>query len=133
MLRVVPGGGGGVAGSHSPTYCSVVAAHTHSGGTNWQDRDHSHYTSTGGHSNDHNHSYLSSNDQNAGVRTDLVQNLINDGLGWTNTNGVSADHSHSGQSGGESQGHTHGFSTDNGSSQTNWTPRYNNCIICQKN
>jgi hypothetical protein len=52
-----------------------------------------------------------------------------------NSGFVSSDHSHAwgANSGGVSANHTHSGSTDGGSSQTNWTPRYVNIIICQKN
>jgi hypothetical protein len=44
----------------------------------------------------------------------------NTDTGYASLGGFSADHSHSG-------------STDNGSSQTNWTPQYIDNIICAKN
>lgn len=52
-----------------------------------------------------------------------------------NSGYVSNDHNHSFNvnSGGVSANHTHSGGTDGGSSQTNWTPRYVNIIICQKN
>ena len=52
-----------------------------------------------------------------------------------NSGYTSNGHAHevAGQSQGESNTHTHSGSTDGGSSQTNWTPRYVNLIICQKN
>lgn len=46
--------------------------------------------------------------------------------------GRSAAHTHTGTSGGISANHTHSGSTDNGSSSTNWTPRYIDTIICSK-
>jgi hypothetical protein len=48
------------------------------------------------------------------------------------TGGASANHFHGFNSGDPSANHTHAGGTDNGSSQTNWTPRYNDLIICQK-
>ena len=50
--------------------------------------------------------------------------------GWSG--GRNAAHTHTGTSGGISANHTHSGSTDNGSSSTNWTPRYIDTIICSK-
>jgi hypothetical protein len=50
---------------------------------------------------------------------------------------INHGHDFSGNTGGISANHTHTVTvsgtTDNGSSQTNWTPRYIDLIICQKN
>ena len=166
MLRVITGAGGGVAGSHDPTYCNVVAAHTHGFSTGYPSADHTHYTTTGGASGDHSHgigdpghahgvydpghSHTYTRRPNShtvggggsywsGIAEDSPQtshggtgiSIYGAGTGiWTG--GRNADHVHGGWSGGISSNHTHAGSTDNGSSQTNWTPRYVNLIICTK-
>ena len=50
--------------------------------------------------------------------------------GWSG--GRNTAHTHTGTSGGISANHTHSGSTDNGSSSTNWTPRYLDTLICSK-
>jgi hypothetical protein len=104
MLRVVKTAGAGIGGSHSPILNNVVASHTHG-------------FSTGNANSDHSHSYVMPSGQAL---------LVAGGGGtWmpsqagASTGGQSAQHSHSG-------------STDNGSSGTNWTPRYIDLILCAK-
>lgn len=135
MLRVVSGAGGGVGGSHDPVVNSVVPAHTHGFSTGYVSNDHVHYTTTGGRSADHSHSFSIPTGQNgAGTPGTGVMNYPY-AVGTTgySTGGESTDHSHGGWSGGINANHTHSGSTDNGSSQTNWTPRYINMILCSKN
>ena len=56
MLRLVSDhSGGGRQGIHSPTYCNVVPAHTHSFTTANPSADHTHFGSTGNVSADHAH------------------------------------------------------------------------------
>lgn len=118
MLRVVASGGGGGGGYHDPTYNNVVPAHTHGFSTGGQSNDHSHPIGDGGH--DH---PVSWSNGSAKYLADSGQVGVGgrSGVGYTGvfTYGASADHSHSG-------------STDNGSSQTVWSPRYTDLIICQK-
>lgn len=133
MLRVNTTGGGGVAGSHSPTIMNVVPSHTHSFSTGTESADHSHYTSGGtSGAGGHNHSYVRPSSP-SGSRGDIPANISD---GWTgDSTSWGGDHSHSwgNWSGGRNTAHYHSGSTDNGSSQVNWSPRYTNIIICQKN
>lgn len=136
MLRVVINGGYGAGGSHDPVVCNVVPAHTHGFSTGNQSSDHAHSGWTGGISASHAHYFELPAASNGG--TDFGspgQELIHDGPGrhGFSTQSESADHSHYFATGGVSSGHTHSGSTDNGSSQTNWQPRYLNLILCQKN
>jgi hypothetical protein len=139
MLRVVSsGGGGGTGGSADPILNNVVPSHTHSftsGGTN-TDINHLHSGTTGTVSSDHAHGYTASNDRNNGARTDsLTPNWLNQGVFSANTGGISANHVHGFTTNVADRdlNHTHSGSTDNGSSQTNWAPRYIDMILCSKN
>ena len=125
MLRVVSSGGGGTGGSMDPTFCNVVPSHTHGFTTGGVSADHTHGIGDNGHS----HTQVghvagafgySGGGGTAGVGIPYSANntTSSNGTGiWTG--GTSTNHSHSG-------------STDNGSSQTNWTPRYIDMIICTK-
>jgi hypothetical protein len=148
MLRVVNTAGGGVAGTHSPILNNVVPSHTHGFTTGTVSSDHSHYVS-GGTSGAGAHSgWLNGGNpgdfgsfKDAGGVFSTSGGLGNrpQGLGGTGSNYSAnlnvGDHSHSfgAQTGGISANHTHSGSTDNGSSQTNWQPRYIDLIICTKN
>jgi hypothetical protein len=110
MLRVVKTAGGGTGGSHSPILMNVVPAHTHP-------------FTTGGVSADHTHGFVDSTPTfNASARVDGASSGYLDAPTNVNKNtaGMSADHTHSGD-------------TNNNTGASNWTPRYNNIIICQKN
>lgn len=163
MLRVVNTAGAGTGGSASPILNNVVPSHTHgySGNTGGQSADHAHYTSgTTGTMNQnwvhshgvsdpgHNHINMSNGQPGPGTSYQQVGNTFNGGYGntfnsvSTNTTGISINavdinHTHNwgNWSGGVNSNHTHGFSgtTDNGSSQTNWQPRYIDMILCSKN
>lgn len=120
MLRVVKTAGAGVGGSHSPILNNVVPSHTHGFTTGNVSADHGHGVGDPGH--DH------------GVRGGQP------GLGGGTYVGDAQYGFYSRTSssatgiwlGGISANHTHSGSTDNGSSQTNWTPRYADLIICSK-
>jgi hypothetical protein len=86
---------------------------TRSATTSTVDLNHTHYFDTGYMSANNTHSHSFS------VNSGYISN------GHAHTYGAN--------SGGESTTHYHSGSTDGGSSQTNWAPRYNNVIICQKN
>lgn len=140
MLRVVNGGGGGVGGAHNPVVNNVVPAHTHWFSTGNMSADHTHYVQDPGHAHGvydpgHDHvnnagdagsgPYLGSGNANkygpktGGQRAATGIAIYGAGTGiWLS--GASSNHTHSG-------------STDNGSSQTNWQPRYIDMIICVKN
>jgi hypothetical protein len=65
----------------------------------------------------------------------MNQNVVHNHGFSVNSGYTSNSHAHDygANSGGESNTHYHSGSTDGGSSQTNWAPRYINLIICQKN
>ena len=130
MLRVVNTAGAGVGGSHDPTVNNVVPAHTHG-------------FTTGNESATHTHVDLGHNHIN-GVYTQLLKPPYAGSLTGFDYNGsgseqaVGSNDSGSIQTGYASLGtqsssHNHTGTTDNGSSSTNWTPKYNSVIICIKN
>ncbi len=141
MLRVVNTAGGGVGGSSSPILNNVVPAHTHGFSTGTVSADHAHSGSTGGRSAAHTHTTtINAKNQSGGGQTS------GQGIVWgsyttaSNNNSSSpvsgtesSDHAHGFSTGGISANHTHAGTTDNGSSQTNWAPRYIDMIICTKN
>ena len=135
MLRVVSTGGGGTGGSASPILNNVVPAHTHSFTSGGNSVDHTHGGTTGTMSNDHAHGYVQSNDQNRTVGNLIFGGgfAVNQGVFNSTTGGVNANHTHTFTTGGQSASHTHSGTTDNGSSQTNWAPRYIDMILCSKN
>lgn len=133
MLRVVNTTGGGIGGSHSPILNNVVPAHTHGFTTGTVSNDHTHSGNTGGVSADHSHYYetlerRADTDRGGGSSVWSIDNVQGN-----QTGGASANHTHGFTTGGISANHTHSGSTDNGSSQTNWTPRYIDMILCTKN
>lgn len=147
MLRVVNSPGAGTGGTHSPILNNVVPAHTHGFTTGNQSADHAHYTTTGGASSDHTHGIgdpghshgLRVGNNVGGYGTWALYNTTNSGSVTTDgsgtgiyTGGMSTGHSHAGTSGGVSANHTHSGTTDNGSSSTNWQPRYLDTIVCSK-
>ncbi len=99
-------GGYGYGGSADPTIMNVVPSHTHS-------------FTTGTESGTHGHAYDSPSTP------------------YNNAQGVSPGSVVAGSfpisTGIQSQTHYHSGSTDNGSSQTNWSPKYLNIIVCTKN
>jgi hypothetical protein len=128
MMRVVNTAGGGVGGSYDPTVMNVVPYHTHgftTGGMNGAN-PHGH----GGGDYGHNHSPGSGDRFLADNGPELLKGgpdlpftrYPTTAIGYAQIyiNNSDINHSHSG-------------GTDGGSSQTNWTPRYVNLIICQKN
>ena len=118
MMRVVSGTGGGSGGTASPILNNTVPSHTHGFTTGGQSANHVHYDSG------HTHSFVwksNTGGTTAGGDPNSVANVtVSTGTGYASLGGFSADHTHSG-------------STDNGSSQTNWTPQYIDNIICSKN
>lgn len=136
MLRVVNTAGGGVGGSHSPILNNVVPAHTHGFTTGNVSNDHYHSGTTQGVSNNHTHGItlptLSNSGSNFGADGQEVA-FGGPGGKILTTWESGQNHTHWFQTGGISSNHTHSGSTDNGSSQTNWTPRYIDMILCSKN
>lgn len=126
--------------THYTTTGGASANHTHSIG----DPGHAHGVDDPGHSHTYERrpnshtvgaggSYLAGISQDAPTTSHAVSGIgiYAAGTGiWTG--GFSSDHVHGGVSGGVSANHTHSGSTDNGSSQTNWAPRYSDLIICTK-
>lgn len=148
MLRVVNTAGGGVAGTHSPIVNNVVPAHTHGFTTGNVSSDHTHYAGGGTSGSGEHSGWLDGGlggdfgSFRAGGGVFSTGNSYGNrpqGAGGTGSSytaylnvGTHA-HSWSGWTGGTNSDHTHSGSTDNGSSQTNWQPRYINLIICTKN
>jgi hypothetical protein len=120
MLRVVNTTGNGIGGTASPILNNTVPSHTHGFSTGGQSANHVHYDA--GHA--HTISNRANSHNGAGKVTeggDAPEGAYPyTDVGYASLGGFSADHYHSG-------------STDNGSSQTNWTPRYIDMIICAKN
>jgi hypothetical protein len=119
MLRVVNTAGGGVGGSASPVLNNTVPAHTHGFLTGGQNQNHVHFDSG------HTHVVY-------GVQYGGAEGGGNTSLNTSNNGNVTSAPSNA-NIGVNNVDHTHSGGTDNGSSQTNWTPRYINMIICSKN
>lgn len=139
MLRVVNTAGGGIGGSSSPILNNVVPSHTHGFSTGNQSADHSHTWGnwSGGVNSDHAHimkMYGLNLEFNPGGPNFRLPYTTDGGYNNSYSNGASSDHAHytSGTTSGMNVSHTHSGSTDNGSSQTNWTPRYIDLILCIK-
>ena len=140
MLRVVHENAAmEIGGVHDPIFNNVVPAHTHWFRTGHVSNDHTHGIGDPGHSHgvaDPGHNHLlpvrARNGSGAGV-SDSGDRITN--TGWTEAaqSNIGIHGAHTGiWTGGISSNHTHDGSTDNGSSQTPWQPRYLNLIICQK-
>ena len=127
MLRVVITGGGATGGSADPTVNNVVPAHTHSFTTGNESATHTHALTDPGHS----HAPLIGSNfiTNPGDWNGVGGGTLGKFAGGTTTASASTGIT----AGTESVNHNHSGSTDNGSSSTNWTPRYNSVIICIKN
>ncbi|NDI85082.1 phage tail-collar fiber domain-containing protein [Undibacterium crateris] len=129
LLRVVNWVGGNVGGVHNPVINNVVPAHTHGFTTGWQSSDHNHWLNDPGHAHApaRGGSFVTQMPNYSGDINGVGGgNATYNGGGTTaatatgmTMNGISASHSHTG-------------GTDNGSSQTNWEPRYIDMIICVK-
>lgn len=133
MLRAVSGSGGGYSGTHDPTICNVVPSHTHGFTTGNQSADHTHSGNTGGQSATHSHTFDRSAD-GSNASTGGYGTIINANTRVTlSTGAASNDHSHGFTTGGISASHNHSGTTDNGSSHTNWQPRYINMIMATRN
>lgn len=141
MLRVVNTAGGGNGGSHSPILNNVVPSHTHGFTTGNMSQDHVHGGWTGGVNSSHLHgasgqAFIGLTANGTGEMGGIAEGgsfAEQDVFRPSTTGYQNVDHAHYITTGGVSQNHTHSGSTDNGSSQTNWTPRYIDMIICSKN
>ena len=118
MMRIVSGAGGGSGGTMSPILNNVVTSHTHGFSTGGASANHVHYDA--GHS--HSFNIYNAGVYGSGPGANVARWGINSSTdtGYASIGYMSNDHSHSG-------------STDNGSSQTNWTPQYIDNILCSKN
>ena len=130
MLRVVSTGGGTVGGSSSPILNNVVPAHTHSFTTGGISANHGHTGTTNIQSNNHIHFY---NDPRLQFERENGGQVAATSTYGAGTSGISENHVHGFGTGGVSSNHSHSGTTDNGSSGTNWSPRYVDMILCSKN
>lgn len=149
MLRIinnttVTGAGTGIitsGGVHNPILMNVVPAHTHSGTTVSVDLNHAHGVNinTGGESVLHNHGVerpLRRADTDRGAGGSSLYSI--DDTETVTTSHQNQGHIHNvsgtteGMKNGGNQLHGHGFSTDTGSSNTNWQPKYLDAILCSK-
>lgn len=144
------------AHTHSFTTGGQSNDHSHSGTTGVESANHTHGfgANTGGQSNSHAHEQRTPSAYSAGADpvywVDTGGNDTNEyhsfqGYYTRNANldhyhyvsgttgGISNNHTHGFSTGGVSANHTHSGTTDNGSSQTNWQPRYIDMILCSKN
>jgi hypothetical protein len=122
MLRVITTAGGGVGGTASPILMDVVPAHTHTFTTGTQSAAHNHGITDPGHLHSINLHWggASAPGNISGRETTVAATRAS----LSNTTGIST--------GNNSVDHTHSGTTGNGSSATNWTPKYINMIICAK-
>lgn len=122
MLRVVNTTGGGVGGTASPILNNVVPSHTHGFTTGNQSADHNHGISdpTHRHNITVHWTAASAPGQLSGRETSPQSSQFSQ---YAST-GITT--------GNQSTNHSHSGTTDNGSSQTNWTPKYIDMIICSK-
>ena len=122
MMRIVSGTGGGSGGTNSPILNNVVPSHTHGFTTVGVSANHTHYDSGHTHNYDHGMQNISNYFSGGSYQGFAIGPIgtYTTTTGYASIGYMSADHSHSG-------------STDNGSSQTNWTPQYIDNILCSKN
>ena len=122
--------------THTFNGSGSASGSTNSASANIQDPGHQHFSYTSGAPNGGGAGNCLSYYQGAGG-PQPVQSAVTGISDSGHTHSFSAVVSVSGTTGSMSQNnpHNHAISgtTDNGSSQTNWTPRYVNLIICQKN
>lgn len=127
MLRVVSSGaGGGVGGSASPILNNVVPAHTHSFSTGTVSSDHSHGVGDPGHTHVRREASGNGSGTTPAMRTLWAGQVDSGNTEYLKIAGTGIS------LGGISANHFHSGTTDNGSSQTNWSPRYIDLILCSK-
>ena len=128
-------------GIHDPILMNVVPAHTHSGSTVSVDLSHAHDVNlnTGTESVFHNHAFerpTRKTDADRGTGGNSLYSLDETENGTTSQQNQLHVHNVSGTTSGmknaQNQLHGHGFSTDVGSSNTNWQPKYLDAILCYK-
>jgi hypothetical protein len=140
MLRVVNGGGGNVGGTHNPILNNVVPPHTHNFTTGGHSADHTHAVQDPGHSHSvydpgHEHTnYAGDAGSGANLGSGNANKYGPHSGGTSSRTGISLYGAGTGiWLSGATSNHTHSGSTDNGSSQVSWQPRYIDMIICSKN
>lgn len=146
MLRVVNGDGGSIGGTHSPVINNVVPAHTHTFITGPISADHTHAVYDPGHAHSvsdpgHAHELRVSNINTGGGANGEGNGNANRGIAGGSVTGIQRAATNVAiyaattgiKLGGVTSNHIHSGSTDNGSSQTNWQPRYIDLIVCVKN
>jgi hypothetical protein len=121
----------------------VVPSHTHGFSTGNVSADHVHSGNTGNVSANHDHqnpNYATTGQlgwpsRGATNNAFFVGGAVvyGFGTGELRTGGIRANHFHGFTTAGASANHTHSGTTNNGSSQTNWAPRYVNSLLCSKN
>lgn len=158
-FRVVTGSGGGLGGTHSPILMNVVPSHTHTITTGTESAGHTH-TVSGTTASDGSHTHTITDPGHTHTITDSpLYNIGYDGpldgagsdhassqdgvittrtttsstVGISINSGGAHTHTFSATTGSTSATHTHSGTTDNGSSSTNWQPRYIDMILCSKN
>jgi hypothetical protein len=144
--------------SSSGTTSAENTGHTHgfSGNTGGTSNDHAHAGTTNGMDSGNPHNHLQKDTAGGPGVGNISTNggtLITSGQsGYVSTDNADINHGHTFTTGGQNVGHTHGFSGSTGDisnnhnhtvtvsgttaangSASNWEPRYNNVIICQKN
>lgn len=126
MLRVVKTAGAGSGGTHSPIINNVVPAHTHTitTGNMSANATHTHTVTDPGHVHGYPDHFVPTPTPGP-VWSASGSWLITGGNANSATTGISL--------GSANVDHTHSGTTDAGSSQTNWQPRYIDMIICSKN
>nr|WP_315237724.1 hypothetical protein [uncultured Albidiferax sp.] len=125
MMRVVSSGGGGTGGIHNPIVNNLVPAHTHGVTTGNESADHTHPINDPTHS----HHVTTYRTTGSGQQPYFGKSTDSD---FPQDNYTDAAYTGVYTSG-RSTPHTHSGTTDAGSSQTNFEPRYVDVIICQKN
>ncbi|MEJ7804440.1 MAG: hypothetical protein WKG03_00750 [Telluria sp.] len=127
MMRVVHGNGSQTGGIHDPTINNVVPPHTHSFSTGVESHGHSHGVVDNGHVHG---GGAMVGDLSWGIAGSAY---LEEGRGQPDIPRQYMAAAYSNISiGGRDTQHYHSGSTDNGSSQANWLPRYLNLIIIQK-
>ena len=122
---VADSSGGSSGGVHNPTLCNVVAGHTHTMTTGGQSQSHTHTITETGH-------------------THLLNAIVTGASGpdtWGAVHGFGPSDTttyrtqtgtNSTTIGTSSQDHSHDGTTNVGSSNTNWAPKYTKAILCRK-
>lgn len=123
MLRVVTSGGGSIGGSHDPILNNLVPFHTHGFTTGYMNQNATHSHSVYDPTHQH---YVSS-----GAQASSSIRYETSGAAFWNGQYTSFNPTGIGIYAADTN-HTHSGTTDGGSSQTSWQPRFINMILCTK-